>query len=522
MGIPGLFASLRKRISGFVKDNIDQEIDYLYIDGNTFLHRQCGGVAVKYGPNADKNKVLDEMCQECINYVLHIVEKVQPKKEVFLAIDGVAPMGKMKQQRHRRFMSVVDKKIINSIKRKFNQEKHFAWDSNNLTPGTPISNKICKCIEDYFKKNKLEAKFVMSDGLEANEGEHKIIRKIKNLKNKRSNIAIYGLDADLLVLSLSLHYDNLYIVRESDKYVKRDLYGLPDYVYVPIELYKEFILDETHKYCCKKTNDKRIVEDYIIMCFILGNDFLPSVPSLRINNGDDDFIMESYGKTFNKLKRYLVDTKGETVKLNLDFFKELMVNLAEKESERLKFYTKSENRIRRYQGDSYFEKKMYNFENNIPRPKDTLQLGHHNYKERYYNYYFNHNNSDKISKICRDYVKTIVWVANYYFKGVTDWRWYYQHDNAPFISDLAKYTDNWDFEFDYKTKPFTVIQQQVLVLPPDSFNILPNKYRKIIYKKELQKFYPRHIEFDTMNKRFRWQCVPKLPILDIPLILKFI
>ena len=67
------------------------------------------------------------------------------------------------------------------------------------------------------------------------------------------------------------------------------------------------------------------------MCFILGNDFLPSVPSLRINNGDDDFIMESYGKTFNKLKRYLVDTKGETVKLNLDFFKELMVNLAEKE-----------------------------------------------------------------------------------------------------------------------------------------------------------------------------------------------
>ena len=111
MGIPGLFASLRKRITGFVKDNIDQDIDYLYIDGNTFLHRQCGGVAVKYGPNADKNKVLDEMCQECINYVLHLVEKVQPKKEVFLAIDGVAPMGKMKQQRHRRFMSVVDKKL---------------------------------------------------------------------------------------------------------------------------------------------------------------------------------------------------------------------------------------------------------------------------------------------------------------------------------------------------------------------------------------------------------------------------
>ena len=120
------------------------------------------------------------MCQECINYVLHLVEKVQPKKEVFLAIDGVAPMGKMKQQRHRRFMSVVDKKIINSIKRKFNQEKHFAWDSNNLTPGTPVSNKICKCIEDYFKKNKLDAKFVMSDGLEANEGEHKIIEKLKN------------------------------------------------------------------------------------------------------------------------------------------------------------------------------------------------------------------------------------------------------------------------------------------------------------------------------------------------------
>ena len=81
--------------------------------------------------------------------------------------------------------------------------------------------------------------------------------------------------------------------------------------------------------------------------------------------------MESYGKTFNKLKRYLVDTKGETVKLNLDFFKELMVNLAEKESERLKFYTKSENRIRRYQGDSYFEKKIQKLGGLYVNPYDS-------------------------------------------------------------------------------------------------------------------------------------------------------
>ena len=65
-------------------------------------------------------------------------------------------------------------------------------------------NKLNFVLKNYYKIYKI--KCILSDSNERGEGEHKIIHYIKN-NNINNNICIYGLDSDLIMLSLSLHIE---------------------------------------------------------------------------------------------------------------------------------------------------------------------------------------------------------------------------------------------------------------------------------------------------------------------------
>ena len=55
-----------------------------------------------------------------------------------------------------------------------------------------------------------------------------------------------------------------------------------------------------------KISDRNIIIDYIFICFLVGNDFIPNLPSLHINNGSIDYILELYADTLN----YFNDNNG--------------------------------------------------------------------------------------------------------------------------------------------------------------------------------------------------------------------
>ena len=121
------------------------------------------------------------------------------------------------------------------------------------------------------------------------------------------------------------------------------------------------------------------------------------------------------------------------------------------------------------------------------------------------------------------YIDGIQWVLTYYTQGVSDWRWFYPYDYAPFLSDLAKYMDEnmYDEYMSKKTapssshlKPYPPYLQLLCVLPPKSKHLLPESIAKLMDHHYLTKFYPSEFEVDMDGKINTWEGIVHLPLLD--------
>ena len=121
MGVPGLFLWLLKKydLENLItnKESINS-IDSLLIDTNCLLHPQCFSILNEHN-NLDIINLELKMIKKCINYIDYLITFINPKKIVYISIDGVAPFAKIKQQRMRRFKSAHDR-------RKFKFEAQFA------------------------------------------------------------------------------------------------------------------------------------------------------------------------------------------------------------------------------------------------------------------------------------------------------------------------------------------------------------------------------------------------------------
>ena len=52
-----------------------------------------------------------------------------------------------------------------------------------------------------------------------------------------------------------------------------------------------------------------LVDDYIFICFLLGNDFLPHMPSISIKQGGIDILLEAYCRIFDERRENIVNVE---------------------------------------------------------------------------------------------------------------------------------------------------------------------------------------------------------------------
>ena len=165
MGVPFFFKKIldseRKYNKKILSEKIEQPIENLYIDGNCAIHPQCFEIADSMIDIEDINLKEDCMIEQIIKYFDHIENYVNPTKTVFLAIDGVAPMAKINQQRKRRIKSLVDNNLKNEIKKKYNK-KISNWSNHVISPGTKFMEKLHIKLIKHYKNKKNNITYIYS------------------------------------------------------------------------------------------------------------------------------------------------------------------------------------------------------------------------------------------------------------------------------------------------------------------------------------------------------------------------
>lgn len=570
MGVPGFFLWLMKNYKkeGFVfqkdklnlisKDLLKNEsnqrmldninsIDYFLIDANCLIHPVCFKIIADNPDLKDKDKLESKMISAVLEYLNKLISYVDPKNGIYLAIDGVAPIAKIKQQRSRRFKSVSDKKMFDKIKEKHSKEIGNYWNNSAITPGTVFMEKLHNKILEWADNSGRH--IIYSSCFTPAEGEHKLLQFIRTNQNNKLDLSyvIYGLDADLIFLALSTESNKIYLLREANEINKNESKEVLNYV--SILIMRDSIVNTMKNYIMKldnsklfgffdKMNESRIVNDFIFMCYFLGNDFLPHIPSLDIHRDGIENLITKYIETMSELIlenneiEYLLNNnkalQGKTLKkVNEKYLQKFIKKLGDQESKILKDNFMKGNRRMVCNGDAY-EKELFKIENLQFKIADPIQLGSDNpdrWRLRYYQHYWgvNENELEEFSQsLVKHYMIGIKWVTQYYFDKCPSWDWYYPFDQPPFISDIAKYIETVkinEIKFT-EGQPLKQYMQLLCVLPPQSSYLLPNSFVKLMTnsKSSLAYMYPTEFEHDFINKKKYWMAIPKLPPIDIELI----
>lgn len=540
MGIPAYFNSLIKEYCDIVTNKLssDSNIGRLFLDLNCCIHPCAKKINDEYYGKVSNDELEQLIIQETINYIDIIVKFTKPKNLIYIAIDGVPPRAKMSQQRLRRYKSIKEKKTINEIKKNCNLDITNSWDSNAITPGTYFMKKLSDKILEYIMNiNYKDINIVLSDSSVEGEGEHKILQYIRNNSyNNEYYDIIYGLDADLIMLALSTNLKNIALLREKIHFRKEEE-SKDTFLYLIIDkLRNNLFLDLNSKFensnIFLKNDDliNNFIKDYIFLCILLGNDFLPHIPSLSIKSGGIDTLIDIYTRLYSRFKINLIDN----IDINYEFLISIIKELIDIEDAALhEIYNKRQRfKINYDDNESIYEKNLkdLNYYPILNRDiEEIILMGQQGWRSRYYgNCYDNISFKEyELDKICENYIEGLHWTSLYYFDKCPSWKWYYRHRHSPSVYDLYNYLNKQTFIKDNqfnKDKPVEPFVNLMMVLPIASFDLLPEICLDLItdIKYEISMYYPLDYRLDTLNKMYYWECIPILPDVNLEKISKLI
>jgi 5'-3' exonuclease len=447
--------------------------------------------------------------------------------------------------------------------------------------------------------NIIPCQIILSTSDKYGEGEHKIYEFIRmNPEYHRdTTTVIYGLDADLIMLTLNhLHIaPNLYIYRDTPEFISSldsELSTSENYFFdIPLfsktlEEHMRITLDrpdeEPHELQQSQSQSQSqqqqpqpqpqpqqqqqqqqqqvhvsAVTDYIFMCFMLGNDFMPHFPSMNLRTNGMDILMNAYRACFVNTKEYLVKRVKNDCQIVWKNVYKFISTLAEEEYHNLIM----EHKLRDKQSRGVMHR---TYGSTVPPQRHQQQHQQHpqqqytenevvtsvssadiiatdmkslmaipliqrsmeqyinpfskNWEYRYYNALFDVEMTDVwVKEICKNYLEGLEWTMKYYTTGCVDWRWSYRFAYAPLLKDLLKYTPKVETQMlvPKPKSPIKDIVQLCYVLPLASHHLLPSPILAKYLRLQCPHYYDENLEFKWAYCKYFWEAHTDLPYINI-------
>ena len=242
---------------------------------------------------------------------------------------------------------------------------------------------------------------------------------------------------------------------------------------------------------------------------MVGNDFLPHIPSLEIIQDGIELIIEVYKdacSSYGHITQVLGGGRVQFVSSSLAVF---LGTIGQHEKQNL------ENKLKRRR--SYFEDKL--LDSCATQKEGSWEVDIDKYKRGHWEKHFS---EEKEEDICHKYLEGMQWVLSYYTRGVPNWKWNFAYHYAPTASILAKHVHTFEFPHYGRTIPSTPFQQLLSVLPPKSANLLPAPLSLYLtnLKSPLKEHCPDELNIDLSGKRREWEGIVLLPMVDFEVVRK--
>jgi len=295
MGVPRFFIELLKKYKDTHFADPNFKFQYYFMDYNAFIYGALTAFFKQTTYEEFEKLTTSKREQLVANFIvektIEFVNEIKPEKLLYIAFDGPAPRSKMKLQRDRRYKAVKKEAYFKELETLFKIEEKkpsSLWNSASLSPGTSIMQKIANGLKSAAKKKKfMDGKIIVivDDTNIPGEGEHKILKFIRYIKDINDKVCIYSPDADVIILSWQLK-GNVYVMQTLDrtKEEHRELYSDKDVkeIIFSITKYRESLKKDFGEF--KEIDDMNLSQDLTFLTFFIGNDFVKPIYFMKSTN----------------------------------------------------------------------------------------------------------------------------------------------------------------------------------------------------------------------------------------------
>lgn len=514
-------------IGGLTTRQRPQKPQVFALDLNCAIYHCARGSFVGEYRDAEREAWEDRLIAAVLGYIKDMTRLVGPLETVYVAVDGVAPMAKIKQQRHRRFKSSVlaaeEAKVTGRV-----VGKH--WNTNAITPGTAFMDRLGKALRGLRIAG---LRVVVSAADEAGEGEQKIMAWLRGQPTVRDTV-IYGLDADLIVLALLEHARSgatVDLFREETEFgggVKRDAMGAEQYLYLNCGHLATALTNQWSN----GRQKAEFLRDFVGIMNLMGNDFVPHGMALKINDEGIEHVLEAAkslkeplvtGAAYNPgalatLLELLAAQEEGWVLRGIRRKLEARVGGSGgggKDAEARALAVMNDRPVewaaetclvepRRVEGA---EKPAWFFRNGWREVYNTEAL-----------------EGADVGIVVRTYCQSLSWTLRYYVGEAVDMEWYYPWSLPPLLGHVAMALRKDGRILELPTvvpkTPLAPLEQLAMVLPASSFGLLPVGLQRLL--EEHPWAWPTAWPVFSLGRRFLWECEPRIPLIQPALIREWV